>query len=169
MPLQLRRGLESDRTDITPAIGEPLYTTDTKNLYVGDGVTPGGVLVTSNLDEFASAEDNGLSIGPSVWWGVEKTLSTTSLSYIDAIDKTKYGSVRYQVQVVCGSSRHVSEIRIFHDGTNSYLTEYGAMYNNGPLATFSSDILSGNLRLLAQPSQSDPPTYFKMTAQAIKL
>lgn len=42
MKLLLRRGLDADRTSITPDIGEPLYTTDTKALYIGDGATPGG-------------------------------------------------------------------------------------------------------------------------------
>ena len=46
MALQIRRGLAADRTTITPAQGELLYTTDTKQLYAGDGTTPGGVLIT---------------------------------------------------------------------------------------------------------------------------
>jgi hypothetical protein len=46
MPLQLRRGTEAERTAITPVVGEPLYTTDDKKLYVGDGSTAGGVLIT---------------------------------------------------------------------------------------------------------------------------
>jgi hypothetical protein len=42
MALKLRRGLEQNRTSITPADGELIYTTDGKALYVGDGTTPGG-------------------------------------------------------------------------------------------------------------------------------
>jgi hypothetical protein len=45
MPLQFRRGTNANRTSITPAQGEPLYTTDTKALYIGDGTTAGGVAV----------------------------------------------------------------------------------------------------------------------------
>jgi len=45
MPLKLRRGTSSNRTSITPAEGEPIYTTDTKKLYIGDGSTAGGVVV----------------------------------------------------------------------------------------------------------------------------
>ncbi len=43
--LQLRRGLEAQRTTITPDVGEPLYTTDNKQLFIGDGATAGGVLI----------------------------------------------------------------------------------------------------------------------------
>lgn len=45
MALQFRRGTNAERTTITPAQGEPLYTTDTKALYIGDGSTAGGVAV----------------------------------------------------------------------------------------------------------------------------
>ena len=42
MALQLRRGTNTNRLTITPAQGEPIYNTDTKTLYIGDGVTAGG-------------------------------------------------------------------------------------------------------------------------------
>jgi len=41
--LQIRRGSDTARTDHTFALGEPLYTIDTKKLFIGDGQTPGGV------------------------------------------------------------------------------------------------------------------------------
>lgn len=59
MPLRLRRGTNSDRLSVTPLEGELVYTTDTKQVYIGDGATVGGNIVgpsafsgtlTSNLD-----------------------------------------------------------------------------------------------------------------------
>jgi hypothetical protein len=47
MALRLRRGSDTDRQTETFAQGELIYVTDTKQLYVGDGITIGGVLVTS--------------------------------------------------------------------------------------------------------------------------
>ncbi|MBC8147301.1 MAG: hypothetical protein H8E98_04895 [Bacteroidetes bacterium] len=38
----IRRGTNAARLIITPATGELIYTTDTKKLYVGDGITAGG-------------------------------------------------------------------------------------------------------------------------------
>jgi hypothetical protein len=46
MPLQFRRGTDSDRLTITPVVGEPVFTTDTKKIFVGDGSTVGGIEVT---------------------------------------------------------------------------------------------------------------------------
>jgi|TARA_B100001013_G_scaffold319802_1_gene228894 hypothetical protein len=42
MALRLRRGTNVERSLITPADGELIYTTDTKRLYIGDGTTAGG-------------------------------------------------------------------------------------------------------------------------------
>lgn len=40
--IQVKRGLEANRTAVTPAAGEFLYTTDTKRVFIGDGATAGG-------------------------------------------------------------------------------------------------------------------------------
>lgn len=46
MALQIRRGTAAQRTGITPVAGELLYTTDTKLVYVGDGTTAGGNIIS---------------------------------------------------------------------------------------------------------------------------
>ena len=46
MSLLLRRGLEADRLSFIPEEGELIYVTDTKLIYVGDGVTAGGNLLS---------------------------------------------------------------------------------------------------------------------------
>ena len=60
MALKLRRGSSTTRTSFTPAEGELIYTTDTKLLYVGDGIEPGGNLVTGSGGgtEIAGIQDN---------------------------------------------------------------------------------------------------------------
>lgn len=42
MALQLKRGLEEDRSLELFVDGEPAYVTDTYELYIGDGITAGG-------------------------------------------------------------------------------------------------------------------------------
>lgn len=44
--IKIKRGLEANRTSITPQSGELLYTTDQKKVYVGDGSTAGGIAVS---------------------------------------------------------------------------------------------------------------------------
>jgi hypothetical protein len=43
--IQIRRGVEAQRALIIPDAGEPLFTTDNKQLFIGDGATAGGLLV----------------------------------------------------------------------------------------------------------------------------
>jgi hypothetical protein len=47
MPLQIRRGPTADRLAITPLVGEIVYDTTTGAVFVGNGVTAGGVPVTA--------------------------------------------------------------------------------------------------------------------------
>ena len=50
MSLRIRRGTEAQRTYPTFDSGELIFTTDTKQLWIGDGVTPGGSpIVGSNI------------------------------------------------------------------------------------------------------------------------
>ena len=41
--ITLKRGLEIDRTTFVPLAGEVIWCTDTKKVFIGDGVTPGGI------------------------------------------------------------------------------------------------------------------------------
>ena len=50
MALKLRRGTNAERLTVTPEQGELIYTTDTKRLFVGDGSTAGGTVVTGIND-----------------------------------------------------------------------------------------------------------------------
>tara|TARA_R110000851_G_scaffold9350_5_gene34885 strand:+ start:25 stop:1272 length:1248 start_codon:yes stop_codon:yes gene_type:complete len=61
MALRLRRGTDAERLAFTPVAGEPVYTTDTKKLYVGDGSTVGGVpidttAVSITLDDLTDVD-----------------------------------------------------------------------------------------------------------------
>lgn len=44
--IQIRRGVEAQRALITPDVGEPLFTTDNKQFFIGDGATAGGILIS---------------------------------------------------------------------------------------------------------------------------
>ena len=93
MPLQVRRGTTTDRTSITPLIGEIIYDTTQKVLYVGDGNTPGGV--AANAFTFEDAQDASANLFTT---GIH---SNINFSYNDvagridaAIDLTSYnGSI----------------------------------------------------------------------------
>jgi hypothetical protein len=75
MALKLRRGTNSGRTAITPAEGEPIFTTDTKELYVGDGSTAGGIKITGGL---ADGDKGDITVSSS---GATWTIDNDAVSY----------------------------------------------------------------------------------------
>jgi hypothetical protein len=75
MALKLRRGTNAGRTAITPAEGEPIFTTDTKELYVGDGSTAGGIKITGGL---ADGDKGDITVSSS---GATWTIDNDAVSY----------------------------------------------------------------------------------------
>lgn len=64
MPLQLRRGPTADRTSVVPLLGELVYDTTTGAVFIGDGVTAGGVPITGfSLSDSRNATA-GMFLGP---------------------------------------------------------------------------------------------------------
>jgi len=59
MAFQFRRGVEVERTEITPKPGEPLYVTDTGKVYIGDGTTEGGILLSKEVLDDTSPQLGG--------------------------------------------------------------------------------------------------------------
>ena len=96
------------------------------------------------------------------------TTTTTSQTAVDTFAAATYRSVKYQIQITRGSEYHITEVFIVHDGTTSYGTEYATIKTGSSLASFDTDIDSGNVRLLATPTSSSS-TVFKLVRTLIKV
>ena len=83
MPLQIKRGPTADRTGFTPLVGELVFDTDQKVLYVGDGATTGGIASTSITLE--DAQDAAASLLTS---GSHSGISFTYNDTANRIDAT---------------------------------------------------------------------------------
>lgn len=68
--LLFRRGNDSDRKQTILASGEPGFTLDTKRLFIGDGITPGGVPALSAREDHLHYVDQ--IPGDQRWTEVEK-------------------------------------------------------------------------------------------------
>ena len=96
------------------------------------------------------------------------TTATTQVS-IASFSASSVRSCKLLVQVTntTDSTYHFTEIAIIHDGTDTYMTETGTMFTGAAAeATFTSDISSGSVRLLATPASTDSMT-FKVVRQMI--
>jgi hypothetical protein len=95
------------------------------------------------------------------------TTSSTSPAVVMSIGASTYRSAQYQVQVTEGTNYNMTTINVIHDGTDTYMTEYGTINQPIGIATFSSDISGGALRLIGYPAFVSPTT-FKVIFTAIE-
>ena len=101
---------------------------------------------------------------------VSSNVLTSSVSGVNVIDgflQSEFRSAKYLVQVTSGTDYHVTEILVIHNGTNVYMTEYAAIYDNVALATFDSDISGGYVRLLATPTNTGSSIRVYRTAMKV--
>lgn len=92
MALRIRRGTNAQRTGKTFELGELVYTTDSQQLWVGDGVTAGGVpAVGSNVAGYGLAYDNVTN---------QLTVSGLTADDVDGGINNKYFSTELAVDAV---------------------------------------------------------------------
>ena len=96
------------------------------------------------------------------------TTTSTSAAVVMSISASTYRSANYQVQVTRGSNYNMTTVNVIHDGTTTYMTEYGTINQPIGVATFSSDISSGALRLIGHPTFSSETT-FKVIFSALQV
>jgi hypothetical protein len=83
---------------------------------------------------------------------------------LDTYSSTTYRSAKYFVQIVDGSNVHITEINLFHDGTNVFKTEYGIATNNGELGSFDATLSTGVITLNFSPANA-----ILMTIKVVRL
>ena len=122
------------------------FTCDPTTLSVGDLVTISGTPGAGYIQYYTSPTTYKVSAvvgtSPNVTGFTLTTVDGTALT-------TSYGSTPNLTYTILPSSGYQSsEIMILHNGTTTSTAEYAMMNTNGTLATFSSDINGGNVRLL---------------------
>jgi hypothetical protein len=93
--------------------------------------------------------------------------TTLANQVLMSFDKLVYRSAKYQIQATCGSDFHITEIYIVHNGTTTYMTEYGIILTNGSLASFDTIVNGANVELRATPTNND--TTFKVMSTLINI
>jgi hypothetical protein len=120
-------------------------TANTANTRANDSVLKSGDTMTGPLIVPA------INVGATNIVGVSSntfTTVSTSQVVIDTFSASVYRSAKYQVQVTSGVNYHVIELSVVHDGTTTYLAQYGEIFTNSSLGTFDTNISGGNVRLL---------------------
>jgi len=132
----------------------------------GGNVDSSAVLtITSNVE----ITDTELSINESVFSSINVQTTGTSEQIVDYFDLTTYQAAEYVVSIKDNAANgyQVSKLILLHDTGDSYVTEYGVIYSNGMLGTFSANANSTHSRLTVTPTQSD--TQLKISRTLIKV
>lgn len=95
------------------------------------------------------------------------TSATTENQVVDTAAIATYRAVKYNVTITSGSSYQFTEVYLLHDGTTPYINQISTMRTGLNLATFDADISSGNMRLLATPTNA--VTTIKVLRTAMKI
>lgn len=142
-----------------------------KNLIVGSTATIYGPISTIN----------SLTVGPEISGTVIPAIysnnvilssytseiistSTSTTIFLDQFDLSRYRTARYTVQVVDTPKIHVTEVVLFHNGSDAYKNEYGISTNNGLLGTFDA-IITGTDVVLTFSTNSAT----SMTVKVVRL
>ena len=96
------------------------------------------------------------------------TTTSTSQASVSSFSAATYSSAIYNVQITRGSEVQFTTLNLVHDGTTVHLTEYGTLKTGDTLASFDSDINTGDVRILATPTSSSS-TVFKFNRTLISL
>ena len=78
--IRFRRGINNNRAQVVPASGEPLWTTDTKKLFVGDGTTPGGIPVCPYETAVGASADSLVAFSDATGFKLKPIAKATLLA-----------------------------------------------------------------------------------------
>ena len=126
MSLRIRRGTDAQRQTLTFDQGEVVYTTDTKKVYIGDGVTAGGVNILAN------SAGQGVTFNPTTQ---TFDFSTNNLNLTTSA-------------VSEGANKYFTTQRA-QDAAASLFTNVGSPTTTG---TVTGTVATGTVTLLATPS-----------------
>lgn len=93
-------------------------------------------------------------------------LTTASSVTLDSLSTSSYRTARYTAQVVRGTSVHITEVVLFHNGVDAYLNEYGISTTDGELGVFDASITTGNMVFTFTPA-STASTVVKVVRMAL--
>ena len=121
------------------------FTLSTNTVAVSNTISTNNVLaksVTVNSIAYSSAN--------------AYTFSTTDPQIIDQFPVATYRSAEYSIQFsdATNSNYQLTKILAVHNGTATYITEYGSIYNSIQLGTLTASIAAGNFNLTCTPATS---------------
>jgi hypothetical protein len=133
------------------------------SLINNDSTSTTGILFASGLVSNTSVTLNTSSVITST--GI--TTSTLSQVTADSWSSSTYRSAKYFVQITSGSSYHVLEMSVLHDGTTVYMVTYGEQFTGSSLGNFGATVSGGLLSLLFTPTNASTSVRINKTLMVV--
>ena len=127
------------------------------------GTSTTGIIYAAGLVSNTSVTVNTSAVVTSTG----QTTSSTSQVSIDSFSASTYRTAKYLAQITSGSSYHVIELLLIHDGTTVYLSQYAEILSGSSLGTFDATITTGTLNLLFTPTNSSTTVKLHKTLIAV--
>ena len=84
------------------------------------------------------------------------SLTATTADQVLSSNAVANKAVKYVINATHASAgTHAAEVLLINNGTNSYFVQYGDVFSSSSLFTLSSDVDSGNMRLLITPANTN--------------
>lgn len=122
-----------------------------QDVVVGGAITVG---VTTSSGTVPALYSNNVLLASYTKTGI----TGNSTINLDTFSSTEYRTAKYTMQVVDGSSVHIAEMTVFHDGTDVYLNEYGISTNAGQLGYFDAQKAGSVIGLKFTPTNATAMT-----------
>jgi hypothetical protein len=118
-------------------------------------LTDAGALTVPSISTPTISASTGVTVNTNGYITTTSyTTTTTSQNTIDSFATTSYRSAKYFAQMTSGTSYHIIELNVLHDGTSAWLTQYGEIFTGASLGTFDASVTAGNLNLLFTPTNA---------------
>ena len=144
------------------------YTAGSEQVYINGVKLVSGSDYTATSSSVITLEENALS-GDVVevvaitsaanlvqGFYTANTFTATTSDQVLSSNAVANKSIKYVISATHASAgTHAAEVLLINDGTNAYFIQYGDVYSNSSLFTLSSDVNSGNMRLLITPANTN--------------
>ena len=128
------------------------YVSNTSSITLTDSTGPDEIVCVQAYSAYLSWVNVDANITTNT-----HTTSAVSETVVDSWGTGDYRSAKYIVQMTnnANNTYQTSEVMVLHDGSDTYITEYGAIKSLNTLGSIDSDIDSGSVRLKVTPINSD--------------
>jgi hypothetical protein len=135
-------------------------TTDSTSSSTGALIVSGGVAVNKNIfvsGNVIDATASGVAIAYNN--AIQTTVTSVNPTTIDTFPLATFRSGKYLIQISQGTNYQISEFRVIHNGTTTFITEYSVLETNGPLGDISAAVVGTNVVISVEMNTSASATF----------